>query len=187
VSVRLSATLAATAWALTLCTLTGCNDDPGPLELSGPSFMADYANDDVWFNVRGCAEPQDEKYDVAITKATVTGVSGATPDEVEVYVSWGGAPGDAMVGPGDLLNSYRVELETPAGAEGAVQGCSLSFAVVLPRPEGEMVRVRGIDVTYETRGETYTSHAPLELAACPSGTRAGSTTCIDTSDTGGPS
>ena len=163
-------TLAATLAAALLT--AGCGgDDTGPLTVSGDSFVGNPQPRGLWFNVRGClADGQDGPVDVMITKITPTHVE--TSQNVELRVAWNPSRevADTIAPVGVPPAVYR-PFFTARHSGGTLDACSLGIAVVLhPDPE-DVVGVRGLDVTYEADGDTYTAHAEVDVALCPVGTK----------------
>ena len=159
----LSRPVAALALVLGVGGLAGCGgDDVGPLEVNDPSFIVDPSDTGAWFNVLGCKRPGRMATDVMVTGAAVTGVSGASPSDVDVSVAWNPQT-QYLVADGTPPREYR-PLETVGHSGGTLDGCSLSIAVALPRPRHQTVRARGLDVTYQADGHTYVAHTDLEIA-----------------------
>ena len=163
--------------------MSGCgepDESPGPLQLAGFSNILDPLDRGAWFNVPGCSRSKrDSGVDIVITSVSPSGVSGARPNKIRTLVAWpsGNPAGDVINGPGTPPRYYRaVDGDTHSG--GTLTGCSVSFAIVLPRALHQPVEVHGLDVTYEADGDTYAAHADVDVAICPSGSRAGGERCI---------
>lgn len=158
----LSRPVVALALVLGIGGLASCTrDELGPLKVNGPSFIVDPSDHGAWFNIMGCT-PHEKATEDMVTDAAVTGVSGASPSDVAISVAWS-PPTEYMVADGTPPPEYR-QLKTLGHSGGTLDGCSLSIAVALPRPHGETVRVRGLDVTYQAEGHAYVAHADLEIA-----------------------
>lgn len=162
---------------------TGCGGpDEGPLELGGFANILSPLERGAWFNVGGCSRSKrDSGVDIMITSISPSRVSGARRSDIGALVAWpdGASASDVISAPGNPPDYYRpIADDTHVG--GTLSGCSVSFAIVLPRAVDAPVEVHGFDVTYEAAGDTYTAHADVELAICPPGTKAGggSRTCF---------
>jgi hypothetical protein len=160
--------------------MSGCGGpDEGPLELAGSSNILDPLDRGAWFNVVGCSRSKgDTEVDIMITSVSPSGISGARPSEIRTLVAWpsGDPASDVISAPGTPPDYYR-PLSGDVHTGGTLAGCSVSFAIVLPRAVRRPVEVHGLDVTYEADGETYSAHADVDLALCPEGTKAGGERC----------
>lgn len=161
--------------------MSGCGGpNQGPLKLAGFSNILDPLDQGAWFNVMGCTRAKsDSGIDIMITSVSPSGITGAQPREIRTLVAWpsGNPASDVISAPGTPPDYYRA-VDGDRHTGGTLTGCSVSFAIVLPRAVNQPVEVHGLDVTYEADGETYAVHTEVDLAICLPGQEAGGERCI---------